>query len=213
MADNKQSHYLSVLDSGLQALGIELPASQQTTLINYLLMLKRWNKQINLTAITDVKQMIAYHLLDSLSIANLIVGEVVCDVGTGAGFPGVPLACYQPDKQFILLDSNHKKTSFIIQACATLRITNVRVVTERFEKFQPSQAVNTIVSRAVGDIAQLYTRSIELLEPQGRLILQKSQLSQQDLQDLSKFQYVSHNLSIPGVAGQRQALVFDNSHF
>ena len=90
--------YIETLQSGLCALKLTLPESSQEKLIDFLHFLQKWNKTYNLTAITDFDQMIAYHLLDSLSIVPYVQGENIVDIGSGAGLPGIPLAIYYPEK-------------------------------------------------------------------------------------------------------------------
>src|SRR3990167_3568140 len=116
------------LQNGLEKLQLPLPLHAQAILLEYLHLLQKWNKTYNLTAITDFDQMIAYHLLDSLSIAPYITGDRIVDVGSGAGLPGIPLAVYFPKKQFTLIDSVGKKTRFMAQAARDLGLKNVQVV-------------------------------------------------------------------------------------
>ena len=101
---------------GIAELGLVLSDQQIELLITYLNLLQKWNKAYNLTAIRDPDVMVSKHLLDSLSVAPYITANSYLDVGTGAGLPGIPLAIMYPEKQFSLLDSNGKKTRFLIDS-------------------------------------------------------------------------------------------------
>ena len=94
------------LDAGLEVLELPLADEQRTLLIDFLVLLGKWNRRWNLTAITDPREMVARHLLDSLSVLDLLRGRRVLDVGSGAGLPGIPLAVARPDSEFVLLDSS-----------------------------------------------------------------------------------------------------------
>ena len=121
------------LDQGLRALGLEISAAQRDGLLAYLDLLQRWNRAYNLTAVRDPLEMVTRHLLDSLSIAPHITGQRFLDVGTGAGLPGIPLAILFPQRRFELLDSNGKKTRFLIDARQRLGLNNVVVHSTRVE--------------------------------------------------------------------------------
>jgi len=94
------------LQTGLSSLGLDLSNAQQNKLIHYLILLNKWNKAYNLSGIKEIEQMLSYHLLDSLAIIPHIEGNIILDVGTGAGLPGIPLAIFYPEKNVFLLDSN-----------------------------------------------------------------------------------------------------------
>ena len=103
---------LALFEQGLEMLSISMPSSVAELLIDYLLMLEKWNKAYNLTAISTLESMVVYHLLDSLAIAPYITGQRLLDVGSGAGLPGIPLSCLFAEKSWVLLDSNGKKGAF-----------------------------------------------------------------------------------------------------
>ena len=125
------------LSQGLQALGIALDDDTQTKLLDYLALLQKWNKVHNLTAVRDPNDMVTLHLLDSLSVLPHIKLGRLLDVGSGAGLPGIPLAIVRPDLQVTVMDSNHKKASFMRQAKAVLGIGNLEVTCGRVEEFLP----------------------------------------------------------------------------
>src|SRR5690606_40325993 len=114
-----------MLVTGAAQLGIELSEAQAAALIQILDQLDDWNQRMNLTAIRERSQQITKHLLDSLSVQPFLRGERILDVGTGAGFPGLPLAIVNPERSFTLLDSTAKKLKFIDHVTQLLAIPNV----------------------------------------------------------------------------------------
>ena len=124
-----------LITDGFQALGLKEDPALVERSSCFLELLVRWNRVTNLTALTDIKAMVGVHLLDSLAVAPYITGRKILDVGSGAGLPGIPLALLYPDKDFILLDSNGKKTRFMTQVTIELQLDNVKVVHLRVEDF------------------------------------------------------------------------------
>ena len=124
---------------GARELGIELSALQQEQLLAYLGLLIKWNKAYNLTAVRDPDEMVSRHLLDSLSVVPFVAerGDNWLDVGSGGGMPGVPLAIMFPERRFTLLDSNGKKTRFLVQVKLELKLANLEVVHNRVEAYRP----------------------------------------------------------------------------
>ncbi len=158
---------------GSERLNIPLPVDASRRLTNYLTLLERWNRAYNLTAVRDPAAMVVRHLLDSLSILPWLQGPKVLDVGSGAGLPGLPLAIARPDCAFCLLDSNGKRTRFLIQAVAELQLPNVSVVRSRVEDYQPATLFNSVVSRAFATLADMAANAGRLCAPDGRLLAMK----------------------------------------
>ena len=158
---------------GSERLNIPLPVDASRRLTNYLTLLERWNRAYNLTAVRDPAAMVVRHLLDSLSILPWLQGPNVLDVGSGAGLPGLPLAITRPDCAFCLLDSNGKRTRFLIQAVAELQLPNVSVVRSRVEDYQPASLFNSVVSRAFATVADMAANAGRLCAPDGRLLAMK----------------------------------------
>ncbi|HHO59689.1 MAG TPA: 16S rRNA (guanine(527)-N(7))-methyltransferase RsmG, partial [Thiotrichales bacterium] len=120
-------------------MGLHYPVEVQQKLVHYIQLIARWNKTFNLTAVRDVEAMVSKHLLDSLAVQPYLEGKLILDVGSGAGLPGIPFAITSPDKQFVLLDSNGKKTRFLMQAKIDLKLTNVEIVHQRVEDYRPEK--------------------------------------------------------------------------
>ncbi len=141
----------------------------------YLDLLLKWNTAYNLTAIRDRKSMQTHHINDSLSVLPHLKGNRILDVGSGAGLPGIPLAIAEPEKQFVLLDSNGKKTRFLTQVKAELKLDNVEVAQARMENFE-AERFTDIISRAVGNPALLVPATESLLAQGGQWLLMLGQM-------------------------------------
>lgn len=125
----------ATLEQGLRELALGVPANAQQKLLHYLHLIVKWNKHFNLSGITAIQEMVPLHLLDSLAISPYLEGERILDIGSGAGLPGIPLAIANPDKNFVLLDSNGKKTRFLFQVKVALELSNVEVIDARVDEY------------------------------------------------------------------------------
>ncbi len=198
------------LRKGLQALQLEFSDEQIDKLTIYLELLKKWNKVYNLTAITDAKKMVAYHVLDSLSIIAHMPAQGLClDVGTGAGLPGIPLAILLPESSWVLLDSNGKKTRFVQQAIAHCNLTQVKVVQSRVQDYHAESSFDVIVSRAYSSLADFMASVEGLWQADTQLITMKTQLMSAEIEalDQSQFQLQTFNLQVPGIAQPRSLVI------
>jgi 16S rRNA (guanine527-N7)-methyltransferase len=136
------------ISGGAKQLSCSLNNHQLDTLTTFLSLLQRWNRVYNLTAVRDLVDMVPRHVLDSMAVARHLRPHRVLDVGSGAGLPGVPLAVVCPDLEFILLDSNAKRTRFLTQVKAELALDNVEVVSARVERYNRGVKYDTVISRA-----------------------------------------------------------------
>ena len=126
------SYLKEQLQSGLNAMNLDLTMPQQLLLLEYVALLKKWNSTYNLTALRDENTMISHHLLDSLTLLPYVANaQTLMDVGSGGGMPGIPTAICRPDLHITLLDSNTKKTTFLQQAVIELGLKNVTVASGR----------------------------------------------------------------------------------
>lgn len=172
------------LEQGILKLGLEVSIEQQKKLMDYLVLLQKWNKVYNLTAIRDAEQMISHHLLDSLAVVQHLWPGKWLDVGCGAGLPGLVLAIVRPDWQFTLIDSNSKKTSFVQQATIELDVQNVKVQCARVEDLQVKEKYDGIISRAFAETADFVRLTRHLLAESGRWAAMKG-APDEELQRLS----------------------------
>ncbi|MCX7116847.1 MAG: 16S rRNA (guanine(527)-N(7))-methyltransferase RsmG [Legionellales bacterium] len=160
----EQRRVEELIQLGLQQLGCNLPSGP---FFNYLALLQKWNQTYNLTAVRDMESMVSRHLLDSLSILPWIKGPRVLDVGSGAGLPGIPLAIACPKLQVVLLDSNGKKIRFLQEAKRVLALSHLDIVQTRAESYHPTQAFDTVTSRAFGSLDQLIHGTQHLISKGG----------------------------------------------
>lgn len=195
------------LARGLEEAGIELSPDVQQKLLDYLALLQKWNKIHNLTAVRDPQEMVTLHLLDSLSVMSHIQGERLLDVGSGAGLPGIPLAICNPTLQVTVLDSSHKKASFMRQAKAELQIPNLQVVCSRVEAYQPEEAFDTVISRAFSDLAEFVQLTRHLGKPDALWLAMKGVYPFEELAQIKIEPIRVVPLQVPGLEAQRH-LVF-----
>lgn len=196
-----------LLAEGLAAMDLKLNATRQQTLLNYLQLLEKWNHGYNLTAVRDLQQMVTRHLLDSLSIAPLLVGERCIDMGSGAGLPGLVLAVVQPERNFVLLDSALKRTRFLLQAAHELELANVRIERVRVEDFKPESLFDCMVSRASLALDDLITAADRLLLKGGVLLAMQGKLPRQAC-IYTRRGVVFEALRVPGIEAQRHVAVY-----
>lgn len=160
--------------TGLESMGIALPQEAPARLAAHLELVAKWNRVHNLTAVRETEQMVVLHVLDSLSLLpHLGAARSVVDVGAGAGFPGIPIAIACPELAVTLLDSSHKKGTFLEQARAELGLANVTVACNRVQAYRPAQPFDLVVSRAFSDLADFVAQARHLAGPGGRLLAMK----------------------------------------
>ncbi len=205
-----QSDLNEILSKGLRQLNLAQPVDnrQQASLIKYVELLNKWNKAYNLTAVRKPDQMVTRHLLDSLSICPYLRGKQVLDVGTGAGLPGIPLAIIFPERQFTLLDSNNKKTRFVVQAVSELELPNVDVVQSRVEEFESKAYFDTIITRAYSTIGDMIGQTSHLLASEGVFLAMKGTNPIAEVDELVSNYRVeqTHKIKVPGLEEERHLL-------
>ncbi len=196
------------LQRGVTQLGIMLSAEAQNKLLEYVALLHKWNKIYNLTAIRDPQQMVSNHLLDSLAVIPHLWAGRWLDVGCGAGLPGVVLAVAQPDWQFVLLDSNSKKTSFVQQAIIELELRNVSVHCARVEQWQTTEKFDGIISRAFSNLGDFLQDTQHLIAAQGRWAAMKG-LPEQALSGVPETCRIENiiKLQVPGLQAARSLVI------
>jgi 16S rRNA (guanine527-N7)-methyltransferase len=170
--------------------------------------LERWNKKVNLTAIRDPAEMITGHLLDSLVARPFLHGDRILDVGTGAGFPGLPLAICEPERQFELVDGNNKKIMFVQHVATLLKLGNVAAIKARTEDYAPAERFDTVIARAVGPLARLVDMAGHHVREDGVFVALKGRYPAEELEELPKrWEYEVAELEVPGLEkGSRHAV-------
>lgn len=173
-----------ILQTALRENNLTIDQSAQDKLVQYLELMQRWNKVFNLTTITDPREMVYLHLIDSLLMQPILHGSRLLDVGCGAGLPGIPLAIINPDLHWTLLDKNNKKTRFVTQAIAELQLKNVAVANERSEEHKTSMPYDSILSRAYGTLAMFVDTTQHLIASNGKFLAMKGKEPTDELRDL-----------------------------
>lgn len=199
---------MTSLVNALQQNKISLPQSVIEKFLVYLDLLQRWNKTFNLTAITDPSEMVWHHIMDSLSVNNYLHGQQILDVGTGAGLPGIPLSLINTDKQFTLLDSNGKKTRFLTQVKAELKLSNCEIVQSRCEAYKPIHKFDTIISRAFSSIRNFIENTKHLIARDGVMLAMKGQYPENELRELPKeYEAIIQPIQIKGFGATRHIVL------
>lgn len=208
MSDVSQEKRLA---AGLKALNLQCSLEVQARLLDYVRLLDKWNRVYNLTAIRDPAEMVTRHLLDSLTVLPFLPEQArrILDVGTGPGLPGIPLALLSagphPERQFVLLDSNSKKTRFMRQAVAELGLDNVQVVHARTETFRPEAAFDVVVSRAFASVADMLATAGQHCTSGGIVLAMKGGEPSAELKELDPAFTLEqvHRLTVPGLDEER----------
>ena len=201
----------AILAQGIAEAGLPIDEQKQQKLLAYLMLMQKWNKVHNLTAVRDADEMVVLHLLDSLVVLPFIDGKALLDVGSGAGLPGIPLAICLPELKVTVIDSNNKKVSFMRQAKAELGIDNLEVLGGRAEEIAPNRKFDMVISRAFSDLDLFISLTHQLCEAQGKWLAMKGVYPEAELAELEKNTGITASkteaLKVPGLAAQRH-LVF-----
>jgi len=164
----------AVLEQGIKDMTLDVTPEQQTQLMGYLALMNKWNAVYNLTSLRDPQQMVTHHLLDSLAAVPAFAdAHNVLDVGAGGGLPGIVLAIVRPDMKVSMIDTVHKKTAFLNQVKAELKLTNVSVHTMKVQDLVVDDKFDVITSRAFADLSDFVNWSGHLLAEGGKFIALK----------------------------------------
>jgi len=191
-----------ILVSGIASLNLKVTDQQVDQLLNFIMLIEKWNKAYNLTAIRDREEMARLHILDSLAIVPYIEGQRIIDIGTGAGLPGIPLAICLPEVGFTLLDSNAKKTRFVRQVVLELKLKNVEVLHSRVENYHPEQTYDAVLTRAFARLPDIVKLTAHLLSKEGVLLAMKGQSLDAELAEITAKKSVI-SVSVPGTDVER----------
>ena len=199
------------LRAGMVSLGLEASGDGAATLAQYVGLLARWNEAFNLIGPCSPDEMVARHMLDSLTALPYLAGATVLDLGTGAGLPGIPLAVLDPHRRYTLLDSKGKKTRFVTQAIGELGLDNVAVVQARAETFAPELPFDTVITRAFSSLEHFVQSCQHLTGAGGRLVAMKGHYSDEELKPL--LQTVTSievsSVDVPGLDAERHVVIIE----
>ncbi|KAF0184552.1 MAG: 16S rRNA (guanine527-N7)-methyltransferase [Nitrospirae bacterium] len=189
-----------LLTGGLSELGIAADEKIVDALLFYLSELKRWNKAYNLTAITDDKEIVAKHFLDSLLYLKALpeTARNLCDVGSGAGFPGLPMALVRLDLPVTLIEPSRKRCAFLRNLSKRLALQNVDVIEAAAEEVGELR-FDAVLTRATFSVAELIRKAGHLLAARGVFILSKGEKAKEELLQVPDgFQVKTLSLMLPG---------------
>jgi 16S rRNA (guanine527-N7)-methyltransferase len=167
--------WIDLLLKGAQEMGVDMDHHQASRFGRYARILQQWNKKINLTSITDPVEIAVKHFLDSVAPSACIPEQgTLLDIGTGGGFPGVPLKILRPQQPMVLIDGVRKKINFVKQVLRELHLVNIEAIQVRAEDlsrhYSKTKQFDIIVSRALADVDVLFKLAAPLLKPEGRLV-------------------------------------------
>lgn len=170
--------FCNIIDSYLLELKIKLNEKQKEQFYKYMNLIIEWNEKINLTAIVEPKEIILKHFIDSLTISKYVKeNSYVADVGTGAGFPGIPLKILRDDINVVLVDSLNKRIKFLDEVINELGLDNIKAVHSRAEEFGQNkeyrEKFDIVTSRAVANIATLSEYLVPLAKVNGKCLYMK----------------------------------------
>jgi 16S rRNA (guanine527-N7)-methyltransferase len=207
MGNAETDKILALLEQGLAETDITLASDFAPQAVRFIQELAKWNKAYNLTAVRDPLAMVPLHILDSIVLHPFLNNEMqqILDVGSGGGLPGIPLALAFPEKKFLLLDSNGKKTRFLSHVKMTLGLSNVDVVQSRVEDF--AGGFDLITCRAFASLVDIVNGVGHLVRDKGSIFAMKSK--DETLEDGIPDIYFDsvHSLNVPGIDAPRHLVV------
>lgn len=188
----------SLFKKGLKELSLPVRSEQVRAFMTYLEELKRWNRTYNLTSIKKDEDIIIKHFLDSLLyLKALPEGKIaVIDVGSGAGFPGIPLKIIRPEIRLFLVEPSRKKAGFLMHMVKTLRLKDVDVIEKRIEDVSGLK-VDVALTRALFDIGGFYKKAYHLLKEGGRLILSKGPRFEDEIKGKKGLRFETFKVRLP----------------
>ena len=212
----RQQFNIDKLAKGCEQLGIAIHTNQLQNLITHIELVEKWNRGMNLTAINSKEEMISHHILDSLAVNRYIKGRTLLDVGTGAGFPGLPLAIVNPALQVTLLDGRGKRIEFLRNAISVIGIGNVFLSKSRIEDYRAREKFDTLAARAFSSLSDLVRLGRGNLHSGTRLLALKGRHPQEEIDSLTRDwpealqnKLTVKKLDVPFMKAQRHLIIMD----
>lgn len=205
---------ISKIEQGLQTIALDYSGEQLEKLHSYIELLQKWNATYNLVADSSEDELIYRHLFDCLAINSILAGNSFLDFGTGAGFPGIPLAIMNPHRTFVLLDSNGKKTRFLFQVKTELSLGNVTIENCRIEHYKCNDQIDIVMCRAFSSLPQMVEMTENLLDNGSRLLAMKGHVPQDEIDEIDSDYEVAniHQVSILNSEAARHVIEIGRKH-
>jgi len=203
-----ENNFKQIITSGIAELNLDASQTQIDQTLDYLSLLQKWNQSFNLVSSRNKLEIVERHILDSLSVNEYIGGECILDMGSGAGLPGIPLAIFNPEKKFILLDSNGKKTRFLQQVKTALHLQSIEIENSRVENYQTKHQIDMVVCRAFSSLAEIAKKAQHLLSRDCKILAMKGKFPEDEISELSEEVKVSNivELKVPGINSERHLI-------
>ena len=198
------------LIAGMKEIDIKIDKRFIDKLLIYIKILKKWNKKINLTAVTNDFDIVKHHFFDSLAVSKFIEQKKILDVGSGAGFPGIILALCDATRQVTLVDKVGKKAAFTKQICLELNLKNVLVIHSRVEEISTNK-YDAIIARAFGDMSLLMSLTQNLISDKGVWYGMKSKKLMDEDIIKNKNLYKIFDIKVPFLDAERYLIKVSNS--
>ena len=191
----------------LQEMGVVVTSKQLGMFRQYLVLLDKWNQVYNITSVTPKSMWVSTHLYDSCSIISTLPSGFLLDIGTGGGFPGLPIAIAQPERDVVLLDRSEKKTTFLKQVVIELGLKNVVIETSRIESYGRLKQFDVIVSRAFSELKIFLQSASQFCDSGGALFAMKGKYPAAELAEIpaGKVRQVK-KLNVPELNAERHVV-------
>ena len=214
MSNSEQPALIEKLQQGCELLGLDVKIQSLEQLVEHIRLMQHWNRRLNLTAITSADEMVVQHILDSLVVHSFIHGDRILDIGTGGGFPGIPLAVLFPEKRVTLLDSRGKRIEFLRHVGSRLKLKNIALANCRVEDFIDADGLDTLVCRAFSSLADMLKWTKRLQSAGTRLIAMKGKHPAEELEqlqsiDTSLMKISVEQIKVPFLSGERHVVIID----
>lgn len=196
--------FSEISGAALKQMGLKVTKSEIAMFRQYMILLDKWNQVYNITSVTPKNKWVSTHLYDSCSIIGDLPSGPLLDIGTGGGFPGLPIAIMQPERQVVLLDRSAKKTTFLRQVIVELGLKNVKIETSRIESYEPVKRFDVIVSRAFSELKIFLLNASRFCSADGVLVAMKGKYPAAELAIIPKLNIKQvKKLRVPQLAAER----------
>jgi len=179
----------------------------------YLFLIEEWNKKINITSIKNKEEVVIKHFIDSLLVLkNVSLSGIIADIGTGGGFPGIPLKIVKPSLEIFLIEPIRKRANFLRTVISNLNLKKIIVFNGRAENFNEKEKFDFTISRALSDIKTFCELSLPLLKPEGYLVAMKGKETKKEIAALKSFEkkikvIKNNQFELPQKNGARSIIV------